>query len=126
MNIAEVRAHCLSYGAAIRQSRENKEDAVSHALTLSQWVLGPDAADLDPQADCKADQVVRNSCMALVFQCRTGKCYPVHLTEHADLFYAFVTSKKAPKAAAPKPDKPQTTSPRGGFGSRVKGEKDKK
>lgn len=122
MKIAEVRAHCLSYGAAIRQARENKEQAVGHARSLSQWILGKDATDLDPQADCTKDQEVRNSCMALAFQCRTGKAFPAHLTEHADLFYVFVNTKKKPaKAAAPKPDKPS-----GGFMRKTSSKKDDK
>lgn len=108
-NVAEARADCLGYGCAIRQSREKPSAVIEHATDLCDWILGKDSMDLDPADPLTKEQVVRSSCCALAFSARTGIAKPEYLTEQADLFYAFVTSKKAPKAAAPKPDKPKPT-----------------
>lgn len=108
-NVAEARADCLGYGCAIKTSREQPEDSVTHAGKLCDWILGEDSADLDPKDTLTPDEVIRTSCMALSFAARTGLARPEFLAEQADRFYAFVTSKKAPKAAAPKTDKPKPT-----------------
>jgi hypothetical protein len=108
-NVAEVRADCLGYGCAIRQSREQPAAAITHAGILCDWILGENSCDLDPAQTLEKSEVVRSSCMALAHAARTGAAKPQHLTENADRFYAFVTSKKVTKAAAPKPDKPKPT-----------------
>ncbi len=105
-NVAETRADCLGYGCAIRTSREKPIEAVAHAAALCDWILGNDSKDLDPKETLTPEEVVRCSCMALAFAARTGLAKPDYLTEQADLFYAFVTSTKAPKKAAPKAEKP--------------------